>query len=123
MISGCDQTTKQLKEKIINADSVAINYFKGDGTMDTVVAVKIIKDKKTIEQLTGLITGSSTAVKDNCGYDGSVHFFKNDAVVQDVFFSSNKEECSQFVFVLNGKKEATGLGTEAKKVLAEIKNK
>ena len=123
IISGCNQTTKQLKEKIINADSAAINYFKGDGTMDTVVAVKIIKDKKVIEQLTEFITGSSASVKDNCGYDGSIHFFKNDAVVQDIFFSSNKQECSQFVFVLNRKKEATSLADEAKDVLAGIKNK
>ena len=121
--SACDHTAKQLKEKIAGADSVAINYFKGDGTMDTVVAVKIIKDKKAIEQLTGLIAGSSTAVKDNCGYDGSIHFFKNDAVVQDIFFSSNKEACRQFVFILNGKKEATGLAAEAKEVLAGIKTK
>jgi hypothetical protein len=123
LFASCDQTAKQLKEKIANADSVAINYFKGDGTMDTVVAVKIIKDKKLIEQLTGLVAGKSAAVKGNCGYDGSIHFFKNDAVVQDVYFNNDKETCWQFVFILDGKKTATRLAAEAKEVLTGIKNK
>ena len=121
-ISSCNRGANGLKEKIANADSVAINYFKGDGAIDTVVAVKIVKDKKSIEQLTGLITGSYSSIKNNCGYDGSVHFFKNDTVVQDIFFSSNKKDCSQFVFILNGKKETTEFTEEAKELLSAIKN-
>lgn len=121
-ITGCNNTARQLREKTAGADSIAINYFKGDGTMDTVVAVKIVKDKKSMEQLTGLITGSSSTIKNNCGYDGSIHFFINDIVVQDVFFSSNKKDCSQFVFVLNGKKEATKFTEEAIELLSAIKN-
>lgn len=122
-ITGCSNTAKQLKEKIINADSAAINYFKGDGTMDTVVAVKIIKDKQSIEQLTSFITGNSASVKNNCGYDGSVHYFKNDAVIQDIFFNTSIESCRCFQFVLNGKRGSTQLSDEAGKLLFAIKLK
>jgi endo-beta-N-acetylglucosaminidase D len=123
LFSACNQTAKQLKEKIINADSVAINYFKGDGSMDTVVAVKIIKDKQSIEQLTGFITGNPSSVKSNCGYDGSIHYFKNDAVIQDVFFNTSIENCHCFRFILNGKRYSTSLSGEAGKFLFAIKLK
>ena len=116
-LSACNTTGKQLKEKITNADSVAINYFKGDGTMDTVVGVKIIRDKNTLEQLTSLITASSTAMKNNCGYDGSIHYFKMNRVIQDIDFTMNEDGCSLFSFLLNGKKEATKLPADAARFL------
>lgn len=123
IISSCNQSVKRLQQNIADTDSVAINYFKGDGTMDTVIAVKILKDKKSIEELTGFIAGSAASVKSDFGYDGSIHFFKNDRVIQDVFFNSNKEECRQFVFISDGQKEATSLKIEAKEFLSAIKNK
>ena len=116
-LSACNKTGKQLKEEIANADSVAIIYFKGDGTMDTVVEVKIIRDKNTLEQLTSLITASSTAMKNNCGYDGSIHYFKMNRVIQDIDFRMNDDGCSLFSFLLNGKKEATKLSADAARFL------
>lgn len=112
---SCDKTNKELKQRIAGADSVAINYFKGDGTMDTITAVKIIRDKKSIDEITGLITGNSASVKQECGYNGSLHFFKNDKVVQDIFFSG--DSCSQFYFRLNGKDAASALNDKAKDFL------
>ncbi len=116
-LSACNKTGKQLKEKIANADSVAINYFKGDGTMDTVEGVKIISDKNILEQLTSLITASSTAMKNDCGYDGSIHYFKMNRVIQDIDFRMNEDGCSLFSFLLNGKKEATKLSADAGRLL------
>ena len=116
-LSACNTTGKQLKEKITNADSVAINYFKGDGTMDTVEGVKIISDKNILEQLTSLITASSTAMKNDCGYDGSIHYFKMNRVIQDIDFRMNEDGCSLFSFLLNGKKEATKLSADAGRLL------
>lgn len=122
LITGCNNQATQLREKIIGADSVAINYFKGDGTMDTVVAVKIIKDSVSMQQLTDLITASKTSIKSNCGYSGSIHFFKNDRVIQDVFFS-NKEDCNQFSFTDEGQRSATRLSADAIRLLQSIRNK
>lgn len=119
---SCNKTGKQLKERIANADSVAINYFKGDGTMDTVVAVKIIRDKQRLDALTNMLTASSANYTSNCGVDGSIHFFKKNMVVQDIDFRMNKDYCSQFSFLLNGKTAATALSAEAKKLLEAIKN-
>ena len=75
-LAACNKPDKKIKERISNADSLAINYFKGDGTMDSVIAVKIVRDKKIIEQLISLISASSTIINTKCGYDGSLHFLK-----------------------------------------------
>ena len=121
LLISCNKAGKQLKERIVNSDSVAINYFKGDGTMDTVVAVKIIRDKQTLDQLANLLTESSATYKTNCGVDGSIHFFKKNRVVQDIDFGMNKADCKQFSFLIDGKRVATALSAEAKKLLELVK--
>ncbi len=121
ILCACNPTHKKLHEKIVGADSIAINYFKGDGSMDSVTAVKIIRDKNTIGQLTGLITASPTSLQDNCGYDGSIHFFKTNMVIQDIDFRMNGDRCSQFSFSFNGQRVATALSADAKKMLEALK--
>ena len=121
LLISCNKAGKQLKERIVNSDSIAINYFKGDGTMDTVVTVKIIRDKQTLDQLTNLLTAAAATYKANCGVDGSIHFFKKNRVVQDIYFGMIKTDCSQFSFLIDGKRVATALSAEAKKLLEEVK--
>lgn len=89
--------------------------------MDTVVAVKIIRDKAAIENLTAFITAVPASVKNNCGYDGSIHYFKNNMVMQDVDFRMQKDDCTQFTFILEGKKEATSLSIDAGAFLTTLK--
>ncbi len=120
-LSACNKNGKALKEKIVNADSVAINFFKGDGTMDTVVTVKIVRDKPSVEKLTNLICSASAALKNNCGYDGSIHYFKKNIVVQDIDFRMNSADCSQFYFLLDGQKVATKLTEDASLFLSGLK--
>ena len=107
-------------ERINNADSLAINYFKGDGTMDSVIAVKIVRDRKVMDQLISLISASSAIIKTKCGYDGSLHFFKKGVVVQDIDFRMNDAACMYFTFRQDGKTAATILLPEAKKLLQYI---
>lgn len=120
-LSACNKTGKALQEKIINSDSVAINFFRGDGTMDTVVAVEIIRDKAMVEKLSALITATSAELKNNCGYDGSIHYFKNNSVIQDIDFRMQLDQCTQFTFMLQGKKQATGLSEQARTFLSSLK--
>jgi hypothetical protein len=108
---------KELKQLTVDADSVAINYFKGDGTFDTVVTVKIIRDKNDINKLSDLVSASSTTPEVKCGYDGSIHFFKQDSVVADIYFRMNDEHCMLFSFIQDGAMNATVLSLEAKKFL------
>ncbi len=54
-IVSCKSVNKQIAEEITGADSVAINYFRGDGTIDTVTAVKVISDKASMDALTKFI--------------------------------------------------------------------
>lgn len=122
IMAACNNTAHQLQNRISDADSIAINYFKGDGTMDTVVAVKIIRDSISINKLTGFVTSNATSVTNTCGVDGSIHFFKNDFVVQDVFFSGGKD-CMQFRFTEQGVKYATELTADAKNLLQSLKEK
>ena len=121
--SACNDTAKQFKEKNAVADSIAINFFKAGGKMDTVTAVKIIRDKKTIDEIAGMIAASSASIKDKCTFDGSIHFFKSDRVIQDVFFNSSSKECRQFQFRLNGHHVATELDDNARDYLSVLKNK
>ena len=123
VLTACNKPNKKIKERISGADSVAINYFKGDGTMDSVVKVKIIKDKKTLDELTALISASSAQPGVTCGYDGSLHFFKKNVVLQDVDFRMNDAACMFFTFKQEGKSEATVLSPEAKEILEKIMSK
>ena len=99
---------------------MAINWFKGDGSMDTVTAVKIIKDRNTINQLAKIAGGDVTETH-NCGYDGSLHFFKMDKVIQDIRFRMNDAQCLHFDFVLDGKRYSTGLNADAKTLLQSLR--
>ena len=121
LFSSCKQSNKELKERLTVADSAAINYFKGDGTMDTVVLVKMIKDKNTLDQLSNMITEEITKEKINCGFDGSVHFFKTDMVMQDIYFRMNSEDCGQFTYLFKSERGAAKLSADAKKLLLRLK--
>ena len=118
---ACHTTNTKIKEHISGADSVAINYFKGDGSMDTVAAVKIISDKKIIEQLVNLIAVSTMSDINKCGYDGSLHFFKQNKVIQDIDFRMNDMNCMQFSFLQDGQLVATALTPEAKQLLESVR--
>ncbi|MEO7767508.1 MAG: hypothetical protein ABIS01_08785 [Ferruginibacter sp.] len=120
-LPACNHKNKEIQERIANSDSVAINYFKGDGTMDSVVVVKIIKDRQAIEQLVGYIAERSVKGKLECGYDGSLHFFKMNSVIQDIDFRMNAEGCMLFSFLQNGKPQATALNESAKELINSLR--
>ncbi len=124
VFTACNKTNTALKEQLVNADSVAINFFRGDGSMDTVFAVKIIRDKILINQLADLITEKKSDIKINCGMDGSLHFFKMNQVIQDVNFVIQDKGCSQFSFklMMGNHWEATELSEDAKTLLLDFKN-
>lgn len=117
LLTGCSSSNNKLKEHITHSDSIAINFFKGDGTMDTVVAVKFIRNPQQIEQLVTLISQKSAKKNSNCGYDGSLHFFKMNKVIQDIDFRMNADDCMYFSFLLNGQRQSTLLSKEAKALI------
>mgnify|MGYP000983792604 FL=1 len=121
LISACNNTNSKIKERLAGTDSVVINYFKGNGSMDTVVAVKFIRDKKIIDQLSEMIGENSITALSPCGYDGSLHFFKKNMVFQDIDFRMNDVHCMQFTFKQEGKTVATALSPEAKQLLVQLK--
>jgi hypothetical protein len=119
--ASCNKAGKQLKERIIDADSLAINYFKGDGSMDTVIAVKLVRDKNTINQLVNYVSAASGDKTNKCGFDGSLHFFKMNSVIQDIDFRMTEGDCNQFTYLVNGKYYASPINEEAKKLLLQLK--
>ena len=121
LLFSCNRANTEITERIAGADSMAINYFSGDGTMDTVVAVVIIRDAKKIEQLAGLIGAHLRESKHRCGYDGSLHFFKNDQVIQDIDFGLGSPDCMYFAFSQAGKRVYTRLTGEAKGMIKEFR--
>ena len=121
LVTGCIRQNHQLKDQIQNSDSAAINYFKGDGTMDTVAVFKIVKNKDVLNQLTNLVAERVIKGKSNCGVDGSLHFFKNNMVVQDVYFQLNNDDCRQFIFSIDRVQQAGELSLAAKQLLLQLK--
>jgi hypothetical protein len=117
---SCNQSNQAFIDKVADSDSVAINYFRGDGQMDTVVAVKLVKDRQQMTQLTKFIGGASTE-QYKCGYDGSLHYFKRGAVLQDVRFRMDDVQCMHFSFMLNGQLYSTRLSPEARQLLESLK--
>ena len=117
---ACNKTNKKLKETITGSDSIVINYFKGDGTMDTVVKVKTVRDRQTITALSNEISAATTKVDYKCGFDGSLHFFGKNVVILDIDFRMNEANCMYFTFKQNGETGATKLSENAKKILTEI---
>lgn len=89
--------------------------------MDTVVAVKIIRDKKTITNLSTVISASTAKPDLKCGLDGSLHFFKNNIVVQDIDFRMNDADCRYFTFKQSGELKATVLSDEANRLLQDMR--
>lgn len=120
LAASCSNTNTAFTDKVKDADSVAINYYRGDGTMDTVVQVRIVKDPQLLNQLTAFIA-AAPAEHYKCGYDGSLHYFKKGAVLQDVDFRMNDVQCMHFSFVLSGKLYAAKLPPEARQWLETVK--
>jgi hypothetical protein len=120
VLTSCNQTNEKLKERISHSDSVAIKFYKGDGTIDSVVAVKIFRDSKTVNQLVNLIAERNSSEKFKCGYDGSIHFFKMNSVVQDIDFKMNDANCMYFSFLQEGKMQITLLSLKAKQLLESL---
>jgi len=114
---ACNQPNKEITSRITHSDSLAINYFSGDGSMDTVVEIRIIRDKEKINQLAAAIGKRSLEGDYKCGYDGSLHFFKMNKVIQDVYFRFNADDCRYFFFQLNGKQQATELSAGSKELI------
>ena len=115
LLFSCKNSTG-IKEIVSNSDSAAINFYKGDGSMDTVVHVAILRNKKEIADLADFIE-SGTTENFKCGSDGSLHFFKNNAVIIDVDFRMNDAACMHFSFIMNGKIYSTKLSIAAKQFL------
>lgn len=107
---------------IAGADSVAINYFKGDGTADSVTNMVMLRDKDQISILADYVEDDKTE-NYKCGHDGSIHIFKKDAVTQDIDFSSNNVLCMHFSFLLNNKIFSTKLSAKALQFLKSVNEK
>jgi hypothetical protein len=118
---SCNKPTG-IKDVIAGADSVAINFFKGDGTADSVTNMVMLKDKNQFSQLANFVEGDKTAAS-KCGFDGSIHIFKRDLVLQDIDFSFNNAECMHFSFILNSKAFNTQLSPEALQFIKSLNKK
>lgn len=119
--ASCNDTTG-IKNFVAGSDSVAINFYKGDGRMDSVVKVVILRDSVQVSTLAGFIEAPQTH-QNKCGVDGSLHFFKRDVVLKDVDFTLDEAGCMQFSFFMEGKSYYTELSNEAKSFLSGLKSR
>lgn len=115
---SCTQSTG-IKKTLIVADSVAINYFKGNGTADSVVKMVMIKNKNQVIELSNFIDDDIVHTG-KCGFDGTIHFFMKDMVLKDIGFRYNDPSCMHFSFTLGGKHFCTKLSGKAKNFLSSF---
>jgi hypothetical protein len=120
LLTACHSYNKQLKTVVENADSIAINYYRGNGTDDTVMSVIIIRDEQQIDQLVRYVSEDGPVGPDSCGVDGAIYFFKNDSVVQRVDFALSRSTCNYFSYEQNGKNVCTLYSDSAKTLLARL---
>lgn len=118
--SSCHNPTG-IHERVGDADSAAISYYKGDGSMDSVFKFVMLRqdvggEGKVINALAVYMESGRTP-NYKCGYDGSIHFFKNNIVFQQVDFRMNDAGCMHFSFLLDGKLFNTELSQRAKDLL------
>jgi hypothetical protein len=76
----------------------------------------MLKNKNQISKLANYIEAATTE-NYKCGYDGSIHIFKKDEVVQNIDFRLNDVQCMHFSFLINNKLFSTQLSAEAKAFL------
>jgi len=121
LLVACSGPNRALQERLANADSVAINYFSGDGSMDSVVAIKIIRNPQQVGQLVALISAKPVKAENKCGYDGSLHFFKRNQVIQDIDFRMAAGDCRFFSFMQEGSRQSTALSNEAQQLIESFR--
>lgn len=121
LLLSCSRPTG-IAARVNESDSVAINFFKGDGSIDTVTRVIICRDKKQLLKLAQFMESGSIGVK-HCGYDGTLHFFKDNQVIQDAGFRMNDPRCMCFSFNLDGRSYSTNLSNEARLLLDSLKTR
>jgi len=112
-LAACHSSDKELNTLVINSDSAAIIYY---GPADT-VETRIIRDKQILDKLAGFVSEEKTDHATICGYNGSIHFFKQDSVVQDIYFNIYTNNCNFFIYKKDGKPASTVLLPEAKQLL------
>lgn len=120
---SCNNVHEQGRKIIEHSDSVAVNYFTGDGKIDSVTKVTMIKSKEDITSLENEATAATFKAEKKCGYDGSIHFFKNNRVVLDVWFKKNDEKCNAFEFTYQGKLVHTKMSKKAIELLNGVQTK
>ncbi|MFN8244249.1 MAG: hypothetical protein U0X40_09390 [Ferruginibacter sp.] len=120
-IAACHKPSG-IKNIISGSDSVAVSFYTGDGTIDSVTRVVILRQKEDLEKLAGYIE-SDQQDPNNCGYDGALHFFKNSVVSRQVYFRMNNVNCMHFSFMMDNKAWYTRLSPEAKQYLEQVKKR
>lgn len=82
--TSCSSPDKAWRDRLVNVDSIAINFFPGDGTMDPVVRVKVIRDAATIDSVRQWVTAEQASKPAKpCGPQASFHFFAMGKVMHD----------------------------------------
>lgn len=106
--ASCSGPDKILQDRLTQVDSVAINFFSGDGSMDTVVGVTILRDRKEIDSLVKEAAQASIQVDKPCAPQASMHFFSRGQVIQDL--EVGIAGCDHLSYLHQGKRRTTSIG-------------
>ncbi len=120
LVLSCSRPVSGMEELLTGSDSVAVNVFTGSGKMDTVVRVLICREQPVINALAKAISAASAERQPHCGVDGSLHFFKNNQVLMDVYYRLPEGNCRQFSFTYKGEPQASKLSDSASALITRL---
>lgn len=84
LLASCSRSDTAWRERMVQIDSVAINFFPGDGTMDSVTKVMVVRDTATIDSIRKWMTAEKSSKPSKpCGPQASFHFFAMGKVMHD----------------------------------------
>ncbi len=106
-----------VSKKLAGCDSLVITFNAPNS--DSVRGMVNTTEKKAIRKLIGFLDGKEAEMKD-CGFDGSMVFFRDGQQVMPVVFKYSQENCQHFLFDADNKVMSTKMNNEEVKFLESL---
>lgn len=110
ILLSCGGSSSSISKQLSASDSLVINFTAPQsGSISKSVTTT---EAKAIHKLARFVDGKK-AEEFKCGYNGSLLFFSNGKLLNDVSFNYSETGCQHFLLSVDGKLEITEMSNEA----------
>ena len=117
IIISCGGSGSERSKQLSASDSLVINFNVPQ--TNNIEKTVTTTEKKAIKKLAGYVDGKSTE-NYKCGYDGTLMFYKQGVLVNDVSFNYSGEGCRHFIMKVDDHLAATTMSNEAADFLKSL---